>query len=79
KVDFVDSNVGWIRVTEVVPQWRVELVTAEIAGYDKEGQEISLENEVTVVEPSTADKAADAMEDITRRKLRRLIIKGLMG
>ncbi|MBR4934678.1 MAG: hypothetical protein IKZ01_02270 [Anaerotignum sp.] len=79
KVDFTDSNVGWIRVTEVVPQWRVELVTAEIAGYDKDGQEISLENEVTIVEPSTADKAADAMEDITRRKLRRLIIKGLMG
>ena len=79
KVDFADSNVGWIQVTEVVPQWRAELVSAEIAGYDKDGQEISLENEVTIVESSTTDKAADALENIVDRKIRRLIIKGLMG
>ena len=78
-VIFEDSNVGWIRVTDVIPQYRVELVTAEIAGYDREGQEISLKNEVTYVEPSTTEKAADALEDITERKIMRLIIKGLMG
>ena len=78
-VIFEDSNVGWIHVTDVIPQYRVELVTAEIAGYDREGQEISLKNEVTYVEPSTTEKAADALEDITERKIMRLIIKGLMG
>ena len=79
KVDFEDSNVGWIQMTEVVPQWRVELVTAEIVGYDKDGQEVSLENEVTLVEPSKVDKTADALENIVDRRIRRLIIKGLMG
>lgn len=78
-ITFEDSNIGWVRVTEVMPQYRVELVTAEIAGFDGDGQEISLENEVTSVEPSIEEKAADAVEDMTKRKIRRLIIKGLMG
>ena len=79
RVDFTDSNIGWILVTEVVPEWRIELVTAEIAGYDKNGQEISLENEVTFVEPSMEEKAAETVENIVDRKIRRLIIKGLRG
>ncbi|MBR5269028.1 MAG: hypothetical protein IKU21_00820 [Anaerotignum sp.] len=78
-VNFKNSNVGWIRVTDVIPQYRVELVTAEIAGFDADGQEISLKNEITTVEPSTAEKTADALENITERKIMRLIIKGLMG
>ena len=78
-VNFENSNVGWIRVTDVIPQYRVELVTAEIAGFDADGQEISLKNEVTTVEPSTTEKTADALEDITERKMMRLIVKGLMG
>ena len=79
KVNFEDSNVGWIRITEMVPQYRVELVNAEIAGYNAEGQEISLKNEVAYVEPSKEEKAADVMEDIARRKAFRMIMKGLMG
>lgn len=78
-VCFEDSNVGWIRVTEVIPQYREELVTTEIAGYNREGQEISLKNEITTVEPSTAEKAADVMADITERKIMRLVLKGLIG
>ena len=78
-VTFDDSNIGWIPVTDISPQYRVELLTAEIAGFDTNGQEISLENEVTYIEPSTEEKLADVVEDITTRKIRRLIIKGLMG
>ena len=78
KVDFEDSDIGWIRVTEVIPQCRVELVTAEIIGFDVDGQEISLKNDVTTVEPSVTEKSANALEDITERKMMRLIIKGLM-
>jgi len=79
KVNFEDSNVGWLRITEMVPQYREELVNAEIAGYNAEGQEISLKNEVTYVEPSKEEKAADAVEDIARRKVFRMVVKGLMG
>ena len=78
-ITFEDSNVGWIRVTDMIPQYRAELVTAEIAGFDADGQEISLKNEVTAIKPSTTEKTADALEDITERKMMRLIVKGLMG
>ncbi|MBR2061746.1 MAG: hypothetical protein IJ969_00335, partial [Anaerotignum sp.] len=78
-VTFEDSNVGWVRVTDICPQYRVELLTAEIAGYDKTGQEISLKNEVTSVEPSATEKTTDIVEDIAGRKIMRLIVKGLMG
>ena len=79
KVTFTDSNVGWIRVTDISPQYRVELLTAEIAGFDADGQEISLQNEVTSVGPSTTEKATDIVEDIAGRKIMRMIVKGLMG
>jgi len=78
-VTFADSNVGWVRVTDISPQYRVELLTAEIAGYDVDGQEISLQNAVTSVEPSTTEKVTDAVENIAGRKIMRLIVKGLMG
>ena len=78
-INYENSNVGWIRVTDVITQYRVELVTAEIAGFDADGQEISLKNEVTTVEPSTTEKTADTLEDITEKRITRLIIKGMVG